>query len=394
MKCIVLRDVQRGRTTDPFGGPGGLVLAAPTASDPPPEPRLDVEDLTARDRGDLSRDPAVVAITATMRTALIAPVATAEESGTGDAWGIAAVGADKTTATGAGTTVAVLDTGVDAAHPAFQGVTVVAEDFTGSGNPGDEHGHGTHCAGTILGRDVGGRRIGVARGVDRLLAGKVLADSGGGDSEMIFRGIQWAAANGAQVISMSLGFDFPGHVAAEEARGVPPQIATSMALEAYRGNLRMFDALMAMMRAQAAFSGGAVVVAASGNECRRDDDPTFEIAASLPAAADGVVSVGAIGPSPKGYLVAPFSNTFPSVCAPGVDILSARPGGGLATMSGTSMACPHVAGVAALWWQRIGDYGPKRSATVLARLIAGCRLDPLAHEVDPNDRGNGLVTAP
>src|SRR5262249_4677245 len=77
---------------------------------------------------------------------------------------------------------------------------------------GDKQGHGTHCAGTIFGRAVDGKRIGVAPGVTKALIGKVLADDGGGNSDMIFAGIQWAVTEGAQVISMSLGFDFPGSV--------------------------------------------------------------------------------------------------------------------------------------------------------------------------------------
>jgi len=95
-----------------------------------------------------------------------------------------------------GITVAVLDTGIDSTHPAFTGVTLIEEDFSGSGN-GDVQGHGSHCAGTIFGRDVDGTRIGVAPGVDRALIGKVLGDDGSGDSIGLFRGIQWATDQGA-----------------------------------------------------------------------------------------------------------------------------------------------------------------------------------------------------
>lgn len=73
----------------------------------------------------------------------------------------------------------------------------------------DEHGHGTHCAGTVFGRDVDGVRIGVARGVTKALIGKVLGTEGG-SSDLIVQAIQWAVAQGAHVISMSLGIDFPG----------------------------------------------------------------------------------------------------------------------------------------------------------------------------------------
>src|SRR5262249_45350947 len=249
------------------------------------------------------------------------------------AWGIPAVKADTSGFTGDGVVVAVLDTGIDNTHPAFAGVTLVEEDFSGSGN-GDRAGHGTHCAGTIFGRNVNNTQIGIARGVKKALTGKVLADDGSGSSEMIFRGIQWALNQGANVISMSLGFDFPGMVRSMEARNVPTEPAVSIALEAYRSNLRFFDALMQMVKAQAAFRDTAVAVAAAGNESKR---PAFTVAASLPAASDGVVSIAALQRGAGDSLeVAAFSNTMPQLAAPGVDILSAKLGGGLRTMSGTS----------------------------------------------------------
>ena len=111
----------------------------------------------------------------------------------GATWGVKAVGADVSARTGAGIVVAVLDTGIDASHPAFAGVEIIEEDFSGYGN-GDVQGHGTHCAGTIFGRDVDGMRIGVAPGVTKALIGKVLGDDGNGGSDMLFRGIQWASS--------------------------------------------------------------------------------------------------------------------------------------------------------------------------------------------------------
>ena len=125
---------------------------------------------------------------------------------------------------------------------------------------------------------------------------------------------------------MSLGFDFPGMVDdLVTNQGVPVAAATSEGLVAYRANLRMFDALMMMIKATQAFATGAVVVAAAGNESQR---PAFEIAASLPAAAESVVSVAALEKTSKGLGVADFSNSFPQVAAPGRDILSARTGEG------------------------------------------------------------------
>ncbi|MDQ3644958.1 MAG: S8 family serine peptidase, partial [Actinomycetota bacterium] len=135
-----------------------------------------MEDVDPKGRAELLRDPEVLAIAPEMPIRLIEPVA--EEAALGDeVWGIAAVGADKSPFTGAENVVAVLDTGIDSSHPAFEGVTLVEEDFSGSGIC-DRQGHGTHCAGTIFGRDVEGTRIGVARGVSRALIGKVLDDGG------------------------------------------------------------------------------------------------------------------------------------------------------------------------------------------------------------------------
>ena len=392
---IVLRDLQSAPTVEPFGGGTGLrggIRSLPA----PPEPRIEVERLDARDVHAISRDPEVAAIAPRMPTRLIEP-RRADGTGAaadGDAWGISAVGADVSTFTGAGSVVAVLDTGIDSSHPAFAGVTLVQEDFSGSGN-GDVQGHGSHCAGTVFGRDVDGARIGVALGVDRALIGKVLGDDGGGSSEMLFSGIQWAVEGGADVISMSLGFDFPGLVKALAGDGWPVDLATSRALEAYRGNLRMFDALMNLVRVREAFGSGTVVVAAAGNESERQQDPDYEIAASLPAAAEGVVSVGALGQQGSVLTIAPFSNTFPQVSAPGVAIKSVQVGGGTRDLNGTSMACPHVAGVVALWWEAVRSSPlPATARTVQAKLLASARTDLFAPGVEVADRGVGLVKAP
>jgi subtilisin family serine protease len=387
-RYCILRNMGAAAGADPFGAPPRPGIRAAAA----PEPRLEVEDLEPREVRDVARDPDVASVAPVMPTTLIRPLpaTTPLES----AWGIAAIGADVSPYDGEGATVAVLDTGIDAAHPAFAGVRLVARDFSGDGNR-DPNGHGTHCAGTIFGRAVEGNRIGVAPGVAAAFAGKVLRDDGSGDSEMIFRGLQWALEEGADVISMSLGFDFPGLVARLAGEGWPVELATSVALEAYRGNIRMFDALMAMVQARVPFDGGTVVVAAAGNESRRDLDPAYEIAASIPAAAEGVLSVGALATGSEGWEVAPFSNTFPVLSAPGVGIVSARSGGGLVALSGTSMAAPHVAGAAALWWQRVraAPIRPLASA-VVAKLLAATRTQGFRTGVDPADRGLGIVTAP
>jgi subtilisin family serine protease len=289
--------------------------------------------------------------------------------------------------------VAVLDTGIDSNHPAFAGVKILEEDFSGTGN-GDRQGHGTHCAGTIFGRDVG-TRIGVARGVSTAYIGKVLDDDGAGSSEALFHGLSWAMRHRANIISISLGFDYPGMVASLIEKDLPTEFATSKALEAYRGNLRLFDALMRVNKAQEDFSASSLIVAAAGNESQRKSKPSYRIAASLPAATDEVVSVAAIKQNKQEFNVADFSNTLATLSGPGVDIISAEIGGGLVSLSGTSMACPHVAGVAALWWEALrGRRTQPNPTNVRANLIASAREDVFVAGLDAADVGLGLVSAP
>lgn len=390
-KFIILRNAARRSTASGFEAFG--IGAQEVAAAAPPEPHIETHDMSVADAVSAARDPGVAAIAIPMPIKLIKPFDVEAGAAAANAWGIGAVKADTSPMSGDGVVVAVLDTGIDKAHPAFAGVTIVEQDFSGSGN-GDRQGHGTHCAGTIFGRDVGGQRIGVARGVKKALIGKVLTDTGGGSSQMIFEGIQWAVNNGAHVISMSLGFDFPGSVKRMEQAGLPTEPAVSNALEAYRSNLRMFDALMAMVKARAMFADTAVVVAATGNEANR---PTFKINASLPAAAEGVVSVAALSQAPGNLFdIATFSNAMPQVAAPGVDILSAKNGGGLTSKSGTSMACPHAAGIAALWWEKFRKDGlVKPTASLVAsQLMTSARANVFTSAVVPDDRGSGIVTAP
>ena len=370
-------------------GPNPAVLGMNTGT-----AKISLEQLAEKEAVEAAGDPATRALAPIMPTRLIQPRAAADKFDEAN-WGIGAVGAADSSCSGAGVTVAVLDTGIDAGHPAFAGVDIVQADFSGSGN-GDRQGHGTHCAGTIFGRDPASReRIGVARGVGRALIGKVLSDNGGGESQWLFDGMLWAMRGGANVISMSLGFDFPGMVENLIANGWPPALATSAGLEAYRGNLRMFDAIMSVIQAQSALGPVPIVVAAAGNESRRDQKSDFRIAASLPAAANEVVSVAAVGRTGSGIGVAPFSNTMATVAGPGVDIVSAWPGGGSRALSGTSMACPHVAGVAALWWEAIRKTGVKPTAkNVTARILAAARRDILTPGIEEIDVGQGLVTAP
>ncbi|MFB4271409.1 S8 family serine peptidase [Nonomuraea sp. GTA35] len=399
-KYSILRDLGGVRMSSPFE------LTRPTITTPVgsvSEPHVEVVELTKREIRELARDPEVRGIAPVMPTKLIRPLEIdgnnrraaenpSSNGSTGVTWGVKAVGADVSRCSGANVIVSVLDTGIDSSHPAFGGMNLVQEDFSGSGI-GDKFGHGTHCAGTIFGRPVDGTRIGVAPGVTKALIGKVLDDNGFGDTEMLLRGLEWALHEGAQVISMSIGWDFPGYVQfLVEQMGLRPDVATSMALEAYRANVRLFDVLMQLIARREAIGPGTIVTAAAGNESSR---PEFEIAVTIPAAAEGVVSVGALEQSHNGLFPAWFSNTFPQISAPGVNIESAQLGGGLVSWSGTSMATPHVAGVLALWWEEVMKSPvPVKAATVLARMLAHASIEPFVLNVDIADRGIGIVRAP
>ena len=202
---------------------------------------------------------------------------------------------------GKGVTVAVVDTGLDAAHPDLSAQVVARTDFTGQG-PDDGNGHGTHCGGIAAAAENGGGIVGAAPDA-KLLGAKVLSNSGSGLSTWIARGIRWAADNGADIISLSLG-------------GPGPDGDTQAAV-AY------------------AIAKGCWVVAAAGN----DGGP----ASSYPGNYPGVVCVAATDPQDRR---ASFSTINPEndVSAPGVNIFSTLPGNRYGRMSGTSMATPYVSG--------------------------------------------------
>ena len=204
--------------------------------------------------------------------------------------------------------VAVLDTGIEASHPDLQDAVDAVRDLTGGpSGTADLVGHGTHVAGIIGARQNERGVVGVAPEC-RLLVGKVLGDDGAGDDRAVAAGIDWAAAAGADVISMSLG--------------------SAMFSD------RIADAVQRAVRA------GKFLVCAAGND-GRDDSVNF------PARLDGTIAVGAVDRAGR---VCEFSSrgNEVDVCAPGQEVLSTYLNGGYAKLSGTSMATPFVAGVVAL----------------------------------------------
>ncbi len=257
---------------------------------------------------------------------------------------------------GQGVKVAVLDTGADAHHPDLAGRIAVAEDFSGSGNTDDHFGHGTHVASIVGGSGAasGGTRRGVAPKAD-LLIGKVLDDDGYGSESGIIDGMEWAAGAHAKVVNMSLGAD-------GQADGTDPMSQALNALTA---------------------STGTLFVVAAGN--------TGPAPSTLgtPGAADAALTVGAVD---RDDSLASFSSrgprygdgaVKPDVTAPGVGIVAARAEGTTlgdpvdshyVSLSGTSMATPHVAGAAALLVQQHPDWSPqqlKDALTSTASTVTG-----------------------
>ena len=386
MKHVILRRLEGKRLK--MRGKGVTPSMPITPSSPV---AVEFENLTVRGATEVAHRKGVEAVAPVIPMKLIAPMAV-DPAAKGSTWGVNAVGADTSPFSGDGVIIAVLDTGIDTTHAAFAGVKLIRKNFTSESDE-DLHGHGTHCAGTIFGRPVDGTRIGIAPGVTTAVIGKVLGEGGGG-SDVLLAAIEWALQNGAQVISMSLGIDFPGFVAALEQRGVPTELATSMALEGYRANILLFERLASLVQARSAFMEPCVLVAAAGNESRRDENPDFQIAVSPPAAAEGIVSVAALGSDLQGLTIASFSNVGARLSAPGVSVLSAKRGGGLITMSGTSMATPHVAGVAALWAQKLRSLGQFTGRLFMDRLVGSATMTGLKPGFDPADVGAGIVRAP
>ncbi|WP_065754869.1 S8 family peptidase [Bradyrhizobium paxllaeri] len=360
---------------------------------------IEVADLSERNVAEAERDPTVREVAPVAPMELIDHCESFESFD--DAphhrgnWGISAVGAGTCDLSGAGVTVAIIDSGIVNDHPAFDPFKILERDFSGSGK-GDRCGHGTHCAGILFGQSVGGTRIGIAPGIKRALIAKVRPDTGKIESDMVFEAMLWAMRERADIISMSLGFDYLGMVSKSEERGLPRDLALSDGLISYRKNLRMFDAIAALMRKQAALGCSPLIVAAAGNQSRRQCTPAVKIGVSLPAAASDMVSVAAAAREQDSLLrIASFSNILPTITAPGVGILSAWLGGGLRLSSGTSAACPHAAGVAALWLERLRRGDRKVDADRLRAMLRDtARRDNLSADYDPSDFGAGVVAAP
>ena len=240
-------------------------------------------------------------------------------------WGLLATGAAASRLTGRGVRLAVLDTGLDLNHPDFSDREIVSRSFVEGEGVQDVQGHGTHCAGTAAGAALidGQTRYGVA-GEAQLYVGKVLNDTGAGREGDILAALVWAVEEGCEIVSLSLGRSVrPG-----EARTPEYEEAGAYALER-----------------------GSLVVAAAGNDSRREYG--FVAPVSEPANAPSILAVAALDPL---LSVAPFSNGGVEgeggevdLSGPGVGVLSAAPmPRRYASFDGTSMACPHVAGIAAL----------------------------------------------
>lgn len=281
-------------------------------------------------------------------------------------WGLRAVGADQSPFGGAGVKVAILDTGFDFSHPDFQGRGVVAESFVDGESAQDGQGHGTHVAGTALGPraaniELGAPGYGVAPEA-QLFVGKVLSDSGSGREGDILAGILWALQNRCEIVSMSLG----RRPAPGDAEGDYDRIG------------------------QLALDQGALIIAAAGNESARRLGQIAPVGA--PANARSILAVGAVSEDRD---VAPFSNGgleadggAVDLCAPGVDVFSAALGRARhQTLSGTSMATPHVAGVAALLAQSAPELRGRALWAALQNGAADIGLPA-------RDGGAGLAQAP
>ncbi len=265
----------------------------------------------------------------------------------GATWGLVQCKVPPSTRSGLGIKVAVLDTGMDLGHPDFPGRVAASASFVGEPVQ-DLHSHGTHCIGTACGPKAPAGatpRYGVAYQA-RIFVGKVLTNSGGGTSGSVLAGMNWAIANRCQVISMSLG----------------AQTAVQAAYTA-AGN--------------AALANGCLIIAAAGNAAA---------ATGAPANSPSIMSVASLDPTLGPSSFSNFGKV--EIAAPGRDVFSSVPRPNrYGIKSGTSMATPHVAGVAALWAQTSASL---RGRLLWRKLQATARPLPFP----PARVGRGLVQAP
>lgn len=288
-------------------------------------------------------------------------------------WGLQATRVETSMLSGRGVKVAILDTGFDLDHPDFRGRSVTAASFIPNQTVHDDNGHGTHCAGIACGprTPTRGLRYGVAYDAE-IFAGKVLTNQGSALGRSTLAGIEWAVRNGCHVISMSLG----GLVLAGQGY--------SIAFE---------------QTARAAMQQGSLLIAAAGNDSRRSQGNIKPV--STPANCPSIMAVAALD---RGLRIADFSNAAINpdaavdIAAPGVEIYSSAPepaapiqpphfrqwAAQYDTLSGTSMATPFVAGVAAL----LKEAHPNLAAGELWRMLVS-RASPLPFPA--SDVGAGLV---
>ncbi|MEN9722564.1 MAG: hypothetical protein RJB38_550 [Pseudomonadota bacterium] len=264
------------------------------------------------------------------------------------AYGIGKVGATQAWAQHQGNKdmiVAVIDTGIDYNHedlsfnvwrnPNPTKGDVVGFDFIhNDGIPYDDQGHGSHCAGTI--GAVGGNGVAVSGVSQRvsIMGVKFLSAEGSGTTEGAIQAIDYAVEHGARVLSNSWGGPMDGQ------------------------NKALYDAI------DRAKAKGALFVAAAGNDGKNNDDSRQ---ASYPAAFDNdnILAVAATDDKDGMAFFSNYGKTSTDVGAPGVNVYSLAPGNKYASMSGTSMACPHVAGAAALLWSKNPSWDYKKVKEVL-----------------------------
>lgn len=277
-------------------------------------------------------------------------------------WGLQETKVVNSCFSGRGIKVAVLDTGLDLNHPDFLGRQITSKSFIDGEEAQDGHGHGTHCTGTACGPLKPGQlpRYGVAYNAE-IFVGKVLSNQGSGTDTGILQGIEWAIANGCHIISMSLG--------------APTRPGESFS--------RVYEAV-----AQRALSQGTLIIAAAGNDSGR---PGTTNPVARPANCPSIVAVAALDSQ---FQIAFFSNGGLNpdggqvdIAGPGVKVYSSwRMPEQYKTINGTSMATPHVAGIAALHAEATGVRA-QELWSLLTR--TACRL-PLPSV----DVGAGLVQAP